>query len=47
MSDRQPLEFVDTNILIYAYDRSAGVRHERARDLVAELWKSRRGCLSV
>jgi predicted nucleic acid-binding protein len=47
MSVRQPLEFVDTNILIYAYDRSAGARHERARDLVAELWKARRGCLSV
>jgi len=47
MSAEQPLAFVDTNILIYAYDRSAGDRHERAKVLVAELWKSRRGCLSV
>ena len=42
-----PLAFVDTNVLIYAYDRSAGDRHTRAKVLVAELWKSRRGCLSV
>jgi predicted nucleic acid-binding protein len=47
MNAEQLLAFVDTNVLIYAYDRSAGVRHERARTLVAELWKSQRGCLSV
>lgn len=47
MSAKEPLQFIDTNILIYAYDRSAGDRHERARDLVTALWKSRRGCLSV
>ena len=47
MSAEPPLEFVDTNVLIYAYDRSAGDRHKRAKVLVAELWKSRRGCLSV
>ena len=47
MSAEPPLQFVDTNILIYAYDRSAGDRHARARELVVELWRSRRGCLSV
>ena len=47
MSAEQMLEFVDTNILIYAYVESAGVRHARAQALVAELWRSRRGCLSV
>lgn len=47
MSAEQMLEFVDTNILIYAYDESAGARHTRAQALVAELWRSRRGCLSV
>lgn len=39
--------FVDTNILIYAYDTSAGVKHERARALLEELWETRDGCLSV
>jgi len=39
--------FVDTNILIYAHDRSAGVKHERARDLVEKLWTSAQGVLST
>ncbi len=44
MSDRH---FVDTNILVYAHDASAGVKHERARDLVAELWRSGSGVVST
>lgn len=39
--------FVDTNILLYAYDISAGSKHERARALLEQLWDSREGCLSV
>ena len=39
--------FVDTNILLYAYDRSAGVKHERARGVVERLWTSREGVLST
>ncbi len=31
--------FVDTNILVYAHDVDAGVKHEKARDLVAEAWR--------
>ena len=30
--------FVDTNILVYAYDTAAGSKHEAAKRLVAELW---------
>jgi predicted nucleic acid-binding protein len=44
MSDRC---FVDTNILVYAHDRSAGLKHERARLLIEELWHSGRGVLST
>lgn len=40
-------EFVDTNVLIYAHDRSAGMKHDRARSLLQELWDSRAGCLSI
>lgn len=40
-------EFVDTNILVYAYDRSAGVKSDRARELIAGLWRSGQGCLSL
>jgi predicted nucleic acid-binding protein len=39
--------FVDTNILVYAYDRSAGVKHQRARTLIEGLWNSGRGVLST
>ena len=45
--------FVDTNILIYAHDRShahdsaAGIKHERARHLIEDLWTSGRGVLST
>src|ERR1700680_947480 len=39
--------FVDTNILMYAHDRSAGLKHERARQLVEHLWTSGQGVLST
>jgi predicted nucleic acid-binding protein len=39
--------FVDTNVLIYAYDVSAGVKHLRAMELVTELWKMRTGLVST
>jgi predicted nucleic acid-binding protein len=40
-------QFVDTNVLVYAHDRSAGEKHLRARALLAELWDSQAGCLSI
>ncbi len=42
--DRQ---FVDTNILVYAHDNTAGSKQQRALDLIEELWKSHLGCLSI
>lgn len=39
--------FVDTNVLVYAYDLSAGEKHDRARELVEDLWRTRVGCVSV
>jgi predicted nucleic acid-binding protein len=44
MSDRY---FVDTNILMYAHDTSAGEKHERAKALVEELWRDRTGVVST
>lgn len=41
------MEFVDTNILLYAYDTTAGQRHEMASALVDRLWRERRGAISV
>jgi predicted nucleic acid-binding protein len=39
--------FVDTNILIYAYDRGAGDKHEKALGLVQQLWQGGNGILST
>jgi predicted nucleic acid-binding protein len=39
--------FVDTNILLYAHDRSAGLKQERARQLLERLWISGQGVLST
>jgi predicted nucleic acid-binding protein len=44
MSDRY---FVDTNILMYAHDASAGAKHERAKAIVEELWRNRTGVVST
>lgn len=44
MSDRV---FLDTNILVYAHDVSAGPKNAIARDLVTELWAHKTGCLSI
>jgi predicted nucleic acid-binding protein len=39
--------FVDTDILLYAHDRSAGLKHEPARQLIERLWISGQGVLST
>jgi|SRR5579875_1320751 predicted nucleic acid-binding protein len=39
--------FVDSNVLVYAHDATAGDKRDRAHALLAELWESREGCLSV
>ena len=39
--------FVDTNILVYAHDLDAGVKHDQAREMVTQLWESRNGVLST
>jgi predicted nucleic acid-binding protein len=44
MGDRY---FVDTNILMYAHDTSAGAKHERAKTVIEELWRNRTGVVST
>lgn len=39
--------FVDTNILIYAHDLDAGVKHSEASRLLINLWEAGTGILSV
>ena len=40
-------EFVDANVLVYAFDSSAGAKHAAARGLLERLWETGAGCLSV
>jgi predicted nucleic acid-binding protein len=44
MSDKY---FVDTNILVYAHDTTAGVKHVHAKALIEELWRERTGVVST
>lgn len=44
MSDKY---FVDTNILMYAHDKTAGPKHERAKHVVEQLWHDRTGVVST
>ena len=39
--------FLDTNILVYAYDRSAGNKHKIAADLVRSCWERESGSVSI
>jgi predicted nucleic acid-binding protein len=41
------VEFLDTNILVYAFDRGAGVRHDGAKALFQRLTQSGTGVVSV
>lgn len=43
----EELTFLDTNVLLYAHDRDAGERHERAVGVVTELWERGTGALST
>lgn len=40
-------QFVDTCVLLYAYDKSDTEKHERAATLMENLWKSGKGALSI
>lgn len=41
------LTFVDTDVLLYAHDRSAGRKWDLASELLAGLWGTRSGALST
>jgi predicted nucleic acid-binding protein len=41
------LHFIDTNILIYAYDASTAEKHQKASKLLQELWIGENGCISI
>ncbi|MBI5788194.1 MAG: PIN domain-containing protein [Candidatus Schekmanbacteria bacterium] len=44
MTDRL---FIDTNVLLYAYDRNAGRKHEIAKELIKKCWLQTSGVISI
>jgi predicted nucleic acid-binding protein len=47
MSGSPGPEFVDANILVYAFDASAKAKQAAAKALIERLWDSGTGCLSI
>lgn len=47
MNDKLDFQFVDSNILVYAYDNTQGDKHQKAITLLENLWSAGVGCLSV
>jgi predicted nucleic acid-binding protein len=45
MSDSRT--FIDTNVVVYAHDVTAGEKRSRALQIMTELWETDDGCLSV
>jgi len=39
--------FLDTNVIVYAYDNSAGEKHAQAQKILLDLWKSGLGVIST
>jgi len=42
-----PKVFVDTNIIVYAYDTTAGEKYETAKRILQDLWRSGEGLIST
>ncbi len=40
-------QFIDTNVLVYAHDISADLKHKQAKVLLQTLWETEKGCLSI
>jgi predicted nucleic acid-binding protein len=46
-SMNDPKAFVDTNVIVYAYDTTAGEKHRAAKKVLIDLWRSGRGLVST
>jgi predicted nucleic acid-binding protein len=47
MNDETKFQFIDSNILVYAYDNTQGEKNQKASALLEKLWVTGVGCLSV
>ncbi|WP_447969216.1 PIN domain-containing protein [Nitrospira sp. M1] len=42
-----PKVFVDTNVLVYAHDKTAERKHDVAREEIRKLWETETGVIST
>lgn len=47
MNDDLSYQFVDTNVLVYAYDSSDAQKQQQAKALLRRLWQEQSGCISI
>lgn len=47
MNDEQGYQFVDTNVLVYAYDNQDAQKQQQAKTLLRRLWREKEGCISI
>ena len=47
MTEKSELQLIDTNILVYAYDKSYLKKHRLAKKAVEESWLTQSGVLSI
>ena len=47
MNDEINYQFVDTNVLVYAYDSSNAQKQQQAKQLLQQLWQQQNGCISI
>lgn len=47
MNDELSYQFVDTNVLVYAYDSSNAQKQQQAKALLRQLWQEQTGCISI
>lgn len=47
MNGEQGYQFVDTNVLVYAYDNQDAYKQQQAKTLLNQLWREHSGCISI
>lgn len=47
MNDELSYQFVDTNVLVYAYDSRNAQKQQQAKALLRQLWQEQTGCISI
>lgn len=47
MNGEQGYQFVDTNVLVYAYDSRDAQKQQQAKTVLRRLWREQLGCISI